>query len=70
MLTDTQIRLYQTVRHTLNVLRRRAIAVRKDERGAIPAEVAWIAGLVVLAIAVLVIITLITTNKASSINLN
>jgi len=70
VLTDPQIRLYQALRNTVNVLRRRAIAGPRDERGAIPAEVAWIAGLVVLAIAVLAIITLITTNKASSINLN
>ncbi|MHB8463739.1 MAG: hypothetical protein ACYDH6_22465 [Acidimicrobiales bacterium] len=74
VLTDTQIWLYQTLRTTITtsaaVLRRKAIATRRDERGAIPAEVAWIAGLVVLAIVVLAIITLITTNKASSIKLN
>jgi hypothetical protein len=70
VLTDTQIWLYQTLRTTTAVLRRKAIATRRDERGAIPAEVAWIAGLVVLAIVVLAIITLITTDKASSIKLN
>ena len=70
MLTDQQIRLYQALRNTVDILRRRAFAAPRDERGAIPAEVAWIAGLVVLAIVVLAIITLITTDKASSIKLN
>jgi Flp pilus assembly pilin Flp len=70
VLTDQQIRLYQALRNTVDILRRRAVAARHDERGAIPAEVAWIAGLVVLAIVVLGIITLITTTKASSIKLN
>ena len=70
MLTDTQIRLYQALRATIDTLRAHAIRAGDDERGAIPAEVAWIAGLVVLAIVVLGIITLTTTNKASSIKLN
>ena len=70
VLTDSQVRLYQALRHTIERLRRTAIAARRDEGGAIPAEVAWIAGLVVLAIAVIAIITLITTTKASSISLN
>ena len=70
MLTDSQLRVYQALRRTLEVFRSSASAAHRDERGAIPAEVAWIAGLVVLAIAVIAIITLITTTKASSINLN
>ena len=70
MLTDTQIRLYQTVRTAVGLIRDRTLGADRDERGAIPAEVAWIAGLVVLAIVVLGIITLTTTNKASAIKLN
>ena len=70
MLTDQQIRLYQAFRNTVDILGRRAFAAPRDERGAIPAEVAWIAGIVLLAVAVLAIITLITTNKASAIKLN
>lgn len=42
---------------------------RADERGAIPAEVAWIAGIVILAIAVVAIIAATTKTKASSIQL-
>ena len=45
------------------------LAPARDERGAIPAEVAWIAGIVVLALAVIVILTAITTGAANSINL-
>ncbi len=43
---------------------------RRDERGEIPANVAWIAGLVVLALAVIAIITAITKSQASSIVLH
>ena len=51
--------------------RRRASAavVQRDEAGAIPAEVAWIAGIVVLALAVIVILTTITTGAANGISL-
>ena len=45
------------------------VAPNRDERGAIPAEVAWIAGIVVLALAVIVILTAVTTGAAKSINL-
>ena len=41
----------------------------RDERGAIPAEVAWIAGIVVLALAVIVILTTVTTGAANGIKL-
>ena len=43
--------------------------VRRDELGAIPAEVAWIAGIVVLALAVIVILTTVTTGAANGISL-
>ena len=53
----------------LMAVRRRAHAVlaSRDEAGAIPAEVAWIAGIVVLALAVIVILTTITTGAANGI---
>ena len=69
VLTDTQIWLYQTLRTTTAVLRRKAIAARRDERGAIPAEVAWIAGIVVIALAVIAILTTVTTGAANNITL-
>jgi hypothetical protein len=47
---------------------RQALDLR-DERGAIPAEVAWIAGIVVLALAVIAILTATTTGAANSISL-
>ena len=53
---------------TLGGRARRAISAG-DERGAIPAEVAWIAGIVVIALAVLVILLATTTTKANNIKL-
>jgi hypothetical protein len=57
------------VMSVLMAVRRRVQAVSgsRDERGAIPAEVAWIAGIVVLALAVIVILTTITTGAANGI---
>ena len=49
--------------------RARAAVASRDEAGAIPAEVAWIAGIVVLALAVIVILTTITTGAANGISL-
>ena len=49
--------------------RGRGLRVSRDERGAIPAEVAWIAGIVVLALAVIVILTTVTTGAANGIQL-
>jgi len=49
--------------------RGRTIVASRDERGAIPAEVAWIAGIVVLALAVIVILTAVTTGAANGIKL-
>jgi hypothetical protein len=46
----------------------RVVAAR-DDSGAIPAEVAWIAGIVVLALAVIAILTATTTGAANSISL-
>ena len=61
--------LQTTVITMLMAARRRAQATMasRDERGAIPAEVAWIAGIVVLALAVIVILTTVTTNAANGI---
>jgi len=49
--------------------RGRTVVASRDERGAIPAEVAWIAGIVVLALAVIVILTAVTTGAANGIKL-
>jgi len=49
--------------------RARSAVTHRDEAGAIPAEVAWIAGIVVLALAVIVILTTITTGAANGISL-
>ena len=49
--------------------RGRTVVAARDERGAIPAEVAWIAGIVVLALAVIVILTAVTTGAANGIKL-
>jgi hypothetical protein len=49
--------------------RGRSIVASRDEQGAIPAEVAWIAGIVVLALAVIVILTAVTTGAANGIKL-
>jgi Flp pilus assembly pilin Flp len=51
------------------VRRGRAALASRDEQGAIPAEVAWIAGIVVLALAVIVILTTVTTGAANNIKL-
>jgi hypothetical protein len=52
-------------------IRRRAsqALTTRDETGAIPAEVAWIAGIVVLALAVIAILTATTTGAANGISL-
>ena len=59
------------VMSVLMAVRRRVqtVLASRDERGAIPAEVAWIAGIVVLALAVIVILTTITTSAANGISL-
>jgi len=41
----------------------------RDESGALPAEVAWIAGIVILALAVIAILTATTTGAANGISL-
>ena len=51
------------------ISRGKSIVASRDERGAIPAEVAWIAGIVVLALAVIVILTAVTTGAANGIKL-
>ena len=65
------LRPQTSVLSVLIAARRRANAVLagRDERGAIPAEVAWIAGIVVLALAVIVILTTVTTGAANGIKL-
>ena len=49
--------------------RARHVVTTRDEAGAIPAEVAWIAGIVILALAVIAILTATTTNAANGISL-
>ena len=65
------LRLQTYVMTVLITARRRghAVLAQRDETGAIPAEVAWIAGIVMLALAVVVILTTITTGAANGISL-
>jgi Flp pilus assembly pilin Flp len=67
MLRRLPTTLYLTALH----LGRRAsqTVTSRDESGAIPAEVAWIAGIVILALAVIAILSATTTGAANGISL-
>jgi hypothetical protein len=70
MLTTTYFQLLRFSATVAGSLRNRLATARSDERGEIPAQVAWIAGMVVIALAVLAIIAAITKSQASSIVLH
>lgn len=69
MLLRAQVELMLSLTGLARRARTRLDKTRHDERGAIPAEVAYIAGLVILVLAVIVIITKATKDKASTIDL-
>jgi hypothetical protein len=67
MLLRTQTYVITLISATLR--RGRAALTSRGETGAIPAEVAWIAGIVVIALAVIAILTTVTTGAANNITL-
>jgi Flp pilus assembly pilin Flp len=67
MLLRTQTYAMTLISATLRL--GRAALTSRDETGAIPAEVAWIAGIVVIALAVIAILTTVTTGAANNIKL-
>ena len=52
------------------LVKQRAAQARHDDRGEIPAQVVWLAALVVIALAVAAVVSAKTNTKANSINLD